>query len=122
MNHYINRIADGFEFRIAELGPEGTPYTFTVKTRQLCVTSLMRVRLRGLVRDAANAIRDGEDREIILHALEKNFKKILDGWIYRRHFTGRIVKKAVGLVPGGRNNLYAPVSIDNSFEYVWVKA
>ena len=122
MKHFINRNTDGFEFSIAELGSEGTPYTFAVKTLQRTVTSLMRARLIGLVRDAVEAIRGGEDRETVLHGLERNFRKILNGWIFYRRFTGRIVKKAVGVTPDGRNNLYAPVAIDNSFEYVWVKA
>lgn len=122
MNHFINHITDGFEFCIAELGPEGTPYTFTVKTDTRTVTSLMRVRLRGLVRDAAEAIRNGEDRESVLRALERNFRRTLNGWIFCRRFTGRIVRKAVGVTPDGRGNLYATVSTDNSFEYVWVKA
>ena len=121
-NHFITRVTDGFEFRIDELGPEGTPYTLVVKTHTRSVTALMRVRLRALIRDAAEAIRRGQDREIVLHALGRNFKKVLSGWIFYRRFTGRIVKKAVGLTPDGRNNLYAPVSVDNSFEYVWVKA
>lgn len=120
--YFITRIKEGIEFRVRELGPAGTPLTFTVKTKRRKVPGLMRSRLRALVRDAVQDLAEGRDREIILSALEANFTKVLSGKIFCRCYTGRIVKRAIGLTPDGRNNLYTPVLIDNTFEYRWVKA